>query len=163
MFRTTYDLGSDDYALYCEDPSLAQQSAAEESDINFIVERFTRTGELPPLPSPDTYGDFTHVTDYHTALNSLIAADEAFMQLPAKLRAKFSNDVSGFLEFMADDKNRDEAIELGLIPKPPEGQIMDVRLVQEPDDISGGVTPPKKTSLFRRPSKGDSEGGNGGE
>lgn len=112
-----YDVNeaSDASSLVCEDPSKAQQHAKDECDINTIVRRFGLTGELPSGVRAPTYGDFTHATDYHTAMNAVIAADAAFMQLPADIRTRFNNDAGAFVDFVSDDNNRAEAEKLGLV------------------------------------------------
>jgi len=119
FLRTPYNYdvieASDASALVCDDPSLAQQHARDESDINTIVKRFGLTGELPSGVRAPSYGDFTDATDYHTALNAVIAADAAFMQLPADVRTRFNNDAGAFVDFVSDDNNRAEAEKLGLV------------------------------------------------
>jgi len=102
--------------LECLDDSLAQQHAKDESDINTIVRRFGLTGELPQGVRMPQYGDFTDATDYHTALNAVRAADEAFLKLPAHIRTRFNNDAGAFVDFCSDDNNRAEAEKLGLVP-----------------------------------------------
>jgi phage internal scaffolding protein len=78
---------------------MAQQQFREECDINTIMERFGRTGELvAPIRMPQ-YGDFDGVNDYHSAMNAIVEAQSAFDSLPAKVRARFSNDPAEFLEF----------------------------------------------------------------
>lgn len=115
-------LASQETGLFCEDPSLAQQHMKDECDINIIVERFGVTGQLPVRAIEPSYGDFSGVSDYHTALNKIKAADEAFMALPAKLRAKFDHDPNALLNFLENEANKDEAIQLGLIDGEPVAQ-----------------------------------------
>ena len=116
-----YDMAlvSQETGLECKDPSLAQQHCRDECDINMIVERFGVTGQLPQTPLEPSYGDFSGVSDYHTALNAIRASEEAFMGLPAKLRAKFDHDPNALLQFLQNEQNRDEAIQLGLIDGQP--------------------------------------------
>jgi len=116
-----YDMNkvSDETGLECKDPSLAQQHMKDECDINVIVERFGVTGELPTVPIPPQYGDFSGITDYHSAINAVRASEEAFMALPAKIRARFDHDPNALLQFLNDPINRDEAIEIGLIDGEP--------------------------------------------
>lgn len=130
FLRTPYNYDVDAVSnltgLECNDPSLAQQHMKEECDINYIVERFGVTGQLPVVPvNTPTYGDFTGIGDYRQALDAVMAADDAFMQLPAKVRERFNNDPAELVDFVSDFRNRSEAIELGLIPPPatPDGVI----------------------------------------
>lgn len=101
-------------------PTMAKQSFKEEADINTIVKRFGLTGELPKNFRTPTYGDFTQVTDFQSAVNAVRAAGESFMEMPAELRAKFLNDPQKLIEFVSKEDNRAEAIKLGLVPKPVE-------------------------------------------
>jgi len=116
-----YDMDevSNETGLKCEDKSLAQQHMRDECDINVIVERFGVTGQLPVKAIEPSYGDFSGVTDYHTALNKIKAAEAEFMALPAKLRAKFDHNPNALLNFLENEANRDEAIQLGLIDGEP--------------------------------------------
>jgi phage internal scaffolding protein len=106
-------------ALLCQDPSLAQQHMKDECDINVIIERFGVTGQIPTAPVSPSYGDFSGVTDYHSALNQINATMEDFMALPAQLRVRFDHDPVKLLEFLENDQNRSEAIQLGLIDGQP--------------------------------------------
>jgi phage internal scaffolding protein len=119
FLRTPYnydrDIASNESGLECLDSTMAQQQFREECDINTIMERFGRTGELiAPVRMPQ-YGDFDGVNDYHSAMNAIVEAQSAFESLPAKVRARFSNDPAEFLEFCFNEENRDEAIRLGLV------------------------------------------------
>lgn len=119
------DAASDEAGLDCSVdldtgeylPSMTKQSFAEECDINTIVRRFGLTGELPQGVRAPTFGDFEDVPDYHSAMNAIRQADEAFFEMPAELRARFGNDAGRFVEFCSDEKNRDEAERMGLVVK----------------------------------------------
>ena len=130
-----YDMAavSQETGLKCDDPSLAQQHMKDECDINVIVERFGVTGQVPVTPLEPTYGDFSGVSDYHTALNKIIATEGDFMALPAKLRARFNHDPYELVNFLFDEANRSEAIELGLIDGEPVAQPI-VSAVETPKD-----------------------------
>ena len=123
FLRTPYNYdtiaASNESGLHCEDATLAQQQFKDECDINNIMEKFGMTGLLPQAPLEATYGDFSGVYDYHTALNAIIASEEQFDALPAQLRSRFDNDPSKLIVFIEDEANRPEAEKLGLInPKP---------------------------------------------
>lgn len=130
-----YDMAavSQDTGLKCEDISLAQQHMRDECDINVIVERFGVTGQLPVTPLEPTYGDFSGVGDYHSALNKIIATESDFMALPAALRARFNHDPMELVNFLFDEANRSEAIELGLIDGEPVAQPI-VSAVETPKE-----------------------------
>lgn len=127
FLRTPYnydlDAASNESGLACEEPSLTQQHFKDETDINNILRQFNITGLLPEAPLSPRYGDFTGISDYHTALNAVIAAEDGFAGLPAELRARFGNDPAQLIDFLADENNRSEAEKLGLvIPKASENE-----------------------------------------
>lgn len=124
-FNYDPDEASDRSSLLCLDPSRADQSFAEECDINTIVERFGLTGQLPEGVTVPQSGDFTQVVDYQSALNVLRKAQEAFDEMPAHVRAEFGNDPARFVDFVNDPDNRARAEKLGVVvpretPKPVE-------------------------------------------
>ena len=47
--------------------------------------------------------------------NTMLAKHPSFMKLPAKTRSRFHNDTNELVEFISDEKNYDEAVELGFI------------------------------------------------
>lgn len=109
----------DEDAIDCQDKSLTKQSFADESDINNIVKRFSLTGELPDNIRMPTYGDFSQVYDFHSAMNAVAQANEAFDAMPAHIRARFHNDAAEFVEFCSDDRNHEEAVKMGLARRIP--------------------------------------------
>lgn len=112
------DAVSFETGLDCQDESLAQQHMAEDADINTIVKRFGLTGHMPQGAKLPTYGDFTGVTDFRSALEAVQYAEETFGELPADLRARFQNDPQLYLEFASDPANQQEIYDLGLAERP---------------------------------------------
>jgi phage internal scaffolding protein len=96
-------------------PSRTKQSFRDECDINNILRQFNVTGQLPVGSVQPQYGDFSGITDYQSALNAVMAAQDSFLELPAKIRAKFQNDPALFVEFASDEANKDEMKALGLL------------------------------------------------
>lgn len=114
------DAASNESATGDWDESKTKQSFAEECDINTIVRRFHLTGELPTNVRMPTYQDFVGVFDFHSAMNAIVQASEAFDEMPAEVRARFHNEPAEFVAFCSDEANRPEAERLGLVkPKPP--------------------------------------------
>lgn len=115
-------------SVHFVEPSLTDQSQKDDCDVNRILAKFRETGSLVDPLHPGTrkpiFGDFTDFPDYQGALDIIIRSDEAFMQLPAKVRERFANNPQEIFDFLSDEKNRQEAIDLGLIDKktevPPE-------------------------------------------
>lgn len=136
LFRHAYSESVRDSDLECNDPSLAQQSYKDDVDINVLLERFKVTGQMPQSVVLPTYGDFSAVVDFRTANDAINRARNAFMDLPADLRARFSNDPQVFLEFCSNPDNKDELVKLKLA-NPPD---VPVPVVPVPG-VSGGVPP----------------------
>lgn len=100
-------------------PSLTKQSFKAECDVNEILKKWQKTGLVTHVASqPPKFGEFDLFADYQVALNQVIAADAAFMALPSTVRDRFANDPSKLFAFLNDDKNRVEAISLGLVDLP---------------------------------------------
>lgn len=123
-FRTPYnydrDAVSKETGLSCEDESLAQQHLRDETDINFMLERFGATGVIARNDYTPMFGDFTEITDFRSALHAVMDAEESFMTLPAKTRERFGNDPQQLMDFVFDVNNKDEAMALGLLNLDPD-------------------------------------------
>lgn len=115
-FYTRYN-NSISKGLTCSKDSPVQQHFKESTDINNIVDNYTRTGMLNGSQNP-VYDDFSDSFDFLEAQNKVIAARNAFSSLDSKLRSRFSNNPAKLLDFLADSNNKDEAIKLGLISEP---------------------------------------------
>lgn len=119
-----------------------QQSDYDRSDINLIVERFVRTGVLESVNrTQGQYGDFSEVTDYHSALLQVQQAQESFMTLPAQVRAEFANDPGKFLDFVSDEANMDKMAEMGLLNDEAMARYAERKAQEGAKDAPGGATP----------------------
>lgn len=116
-FRHAYSESFRGSDLDCKDPSLTQQHCAEDCDINVILERFKVTGQLPQGGNA-VYGDFTQVGDFRQAMESLRAAQAAFLAVDPKIRMQFGNDPGAFSEFCLNKENLPKLREWGLAPTP---------------------------------------------
>lgn len=102
--------------LYCDpDEDKTVQSDADDADINKLAVRFGLV--QPPLGAADPafYGDFSEITDFHSAASAIREAEQSFESLPSYLRDRFDNAPYKLLEFIEDPKNALEAAELGLL------------------------------------------------
>lgn len=109
--------GTLDVGLQCERETLTQQQHKDEVDVNKIMEKYVNRGVEPPFVSGGRYGDFTDVVTYQEAMNKLLDIQERFEALPAPVRDRFQNDPEQLVAFVDDEKNREEAVKLGLIPR----------------------------------------------
>lgn len=107
-----------------ESPSMTQQHFKDEADINFIMARYQKTGVLvDPLTQTTRkpiFDDFSELGDFRDHQQAILDAQERFMALPSSIRARFANDPAELLEWLSNPANKEEAMELGLMTKPPE-------------------------------------------
>ena len=61
------------------------------------------------------YGDISGLPTFKQMMDITSNANQNFMKLPAKTRSRFHNDTNELVEFISDEKNYDEAVELGFI------------------------------------------------
>lgn len=95
--------------------SLADQSQADECDVNNIMDKYLKTGQVSHLTNMQgQYADVSQIPDLHTALSQVTQAEQAFQSLPAELRERFNNSPIKMVEFLKDSKNDQEAINLNL-------------------------------------------------
>jgi Chlamydia-phage Chp2 scaffold (Chlamy_scaf) len=117
----------------------ADQSFKDDCDINVIMDRAIRGAEIiDPMVTGGKAGSYMDLStapdDYFHARQIMIDAEDRFNALPARIRNRFENEPLLLLEFLANDSNREEAINLGLIEKPP----------AEPAAKPAGDEPPPK-------------------
>lgn len=117
------------------EPSLAIQAEKDACDINKIVARFAPRGKTVARIASEMvqngvlasgmgrYGDFSNAVDYHDAVFRAQQAQEAFDSFPAAIRSRFGYDPGKLIDFLADENNRAEAIELGLVTPPQASQV----------------------------------------
>lgn len=107
-----------------DEPSMTKQAHKNECDINYLMDRYERTGLFYDPSEPGSnrlpeFGDFSDF-DYLDAMNAVNEANDRFAELPARMRARFENDPAKLLAFLADERNREEALSLGLLQVPEE-------------------------------------------
>lgn len=129
-------------ALYCKDESKTQQHLAEETDINTIVNRFMKTGQIPEVRTPPAYQDLTTQEDYHTYLNRIANINGEFYKLPAAIRASYQNDPGQWLQ----DVN--ERIAAGDLEPLRE---MGMQLPEKAPTVPGGTPPSGDTPAPETP------------
>lgn len=98
-----------------EGKSRTSQEFAEDSDINNIIARYYKTGTLPMYMDREMLEGDVDFMSYHEMQNAIASANSMFAALPAVVRARFDNDPAKFVEFVADEKNVEEARKLGLL------------------------------------------------
>lgn len=95
----------------------AKQSMKDECDINKIMARYIRTGTLLHVaPGVPQYG-FAPEMSFQEAMNFMVRAQEDFESLPAKVRLRFNNSATEFVDFCSKRENLPELRKLGLAPE----------------------------------------------
>lgn len=127
----------------CSQDGRTKQSQQDMCDINRIMASYRPDQPLTHINQQmPHYGDFSDVQTYQEALNNVNQAEELFMELPASIRTKFENDPGQYLDFVADDSNMAEAIELGLVEDPNAKRTVSEPPQVEPDPQGkSGETP----------------------
>lgn len=110
---------SDRYATVNLEESLTQQSDMEETDINVIMEKYRVTGQVPGVVQPAMYGDFSGNLSYRDAVERVKEANDAWAEIPAKIRRRFANDPQEFMNFVNDPENLPEMRKMGLAKPEP--------------------------------------------
>lgn len=111
-FKTAYDPAEehDHCGIEFTMPSLAVQDEKDETDINYIVNKYADGQKgITTLDLGDSsqyaylqFGDATLPGDYSTALELVSGVREEFYNLPAYVRAKFGHDPMNFINQLND-------------------------------------------------------------
>lgn len=123
-------------------PSLTQQSAKLETDVNHILKQFSKTGLISHVNNvKGLYADVSDLGDYRESLEVVAQAHEAFLELPSKVRKEFSNDPAEMMEFLRNPLNKEKAVELGLIKAPIVEKQPAPKTEPKAQDESGNSSP----------------------
>lgn len=120
-----------------KEPTKTDQSYKKQCDASYIVQKYATTGQLTHVATRQ--GQFADVSGVQDLLPSMLVVEKAkteFMSLPADIRRKFDNSPDKFIEFLADPKNDEQAVELGLKVAP--------NLDSGENNDAGGVSNPNK-------------------
>lgn len=111
-FKTAYDPAEehDHCGIEFTMPSLTIQDEKEETDINYIVNKYADGHKgIMTLDLGDSsqyaylqFGDATLPGDYSTALELVSGVREEFYSLPAYVRAEFGHDPMNFINRLND-------------------------------------------------------------
>lgn len=122
-------------------PSMTKQEFIRECDVNNVIKQYKQTGMVAHVnakAAQGAYQDLPDAVDFQESLHLVMAAETAFMTLPAKVRDRFGQDPAEFLAFLSDPKNAEEARALGLIqplkeaPPPLEVKVVNPEAPPEP-------------------------------
>lgn len=104
-------------------PSMTMQQFSKEADINFLIDRYKKTGSYysplstsgtPRVPLYEDISDLPDITALYNRINDVV---DFFSTLPASVRAQFGNSVSAFVEFAQNPANYDKCVEMGVFER----------------------------------------------
>jgi len=122
--------GTKRVATVSDKPSRADQQWKDSCDVNKIMEKYRQTGTITHVRNAKEgkYLDLTSIPTYQEALDQIRKADSLFQEIPAKIRLKFDNNPQKLIDYLADEKNLAESIELGLrVPKPQDPVVEELK------------------------------------
>lgn len=111
-----------------KEPSMTDQSQKKQCDINVIIAKYRKTGQLDHVKvRQGLYQDVSNIPDLIGAYEAVAKAQEAFDSIPANLRKRLNNDPVQFMEYLQDPANDQEAVRLGikvLVQKDENGNVI---------------------------------------
>jgi len=97
-------------------PSRTKQEFTEESSIRVIMERMRKYGVPIQDKGTPVFGDVSNIGDFTTSINTAIQMNQQFANLVrSDVRKIFDNDPEKVYNFIQDPKNKEKAIEYGLL------------------------------------------------
>jgi len=140
MYSTLPSLPADGILHTRPGLSRTLQAPAAELNINRIVDRYLKTGQIPILTNrPMQSGDATKIPNLQEALQASATARQAYASLPLQLREETGHDPSKVEAWLRDPRNRDLAVKWGLL-KP-----------SEVPKTGGGTPPPVPPVAEKKP------------
>lgn len=138
------------------------QEHKAECDINTIVTRWRKSGEVAHQnPHEGGFGDFSDGADYHTQVNRIMEAEEAFQAIPARVRAIAQNSPATFLDMCDDPQQLELLVDAGLKlePRGERPQSSERSSDPEPDTFGRSAPPP---AIRSQPDTREQEPNDGG-
>lgn len=125
-------------------PTRTKTSFEPETNINNIIKRFTKTGQLEHISSAlGEYRDLSGIPDLHQALTIVANAQSTFNELPAAVRKACDHDVGKFLPFIDNPANFEQCVEMGLLPPKSKTVPKDTELAEIPDPAGENNSAPQ--------------------
>ena len=138
-FRTRFDESLKQPVMCTEEEKRTKSEFADECDINKIMARYRRTGELPESAriAAARFGDFASLPSFMEMQDKILAANELFAPLPAAVRKQFGNDPVEFVDAASTPEGREILVKFGLGSEAPESS-------PKGDPAPAGGVPAKK-------------------
>lgn len=124
--------------------SRTKQSFKRECDINVIMASYQKDGAIGHLNRHGADYGFATSLDFSESMRVVVKAQEMFEDLPSSIRTRFGNDPALFLDFVQDDDNHDEMVEMGLVESGDTAVPIEVKVVEDPpgEEPEGDVDEP---------------------
>lgn len=130
-------------------PSLAEQSARDECDINKLLAKYGMAAiQAHAEQYKGQYGDVSGLVSFQEAQNIIAQANQMFASLPSEIRKRFGNDPQEFLNFAEDPANDNQMVAMGLkeAPVAPQTEPGVDNPVPQPEPSTGDVEPPAEAT-----------------
>jgi len=116
----------------------AVQSERKHSDINNIVSKAYKTGQLPVLMNRQPMEQLPDALTYQEALNKVVFAQQQFERLPSSIRSEFENKPENMLSAITKaEKNPELKKQLqsfGILEQPPAEPLLGDEVTAKPQD-----------------------------
>lgn len=117
--RTQYHRGFKVPTIFDPEEKRTKSSHKDECDINKVMEKYVKTGQMPAGLRRPRFEDFQFEGGLKEMLERYQYAEADFLSLPSKIRTRFDNDPVKFVEFFQQPMNAQEAYDLGFLTEPP--------------------------------------------
>jgi phage internal scaffolding protein len=94
---------------------LTEQAHKQETDMNYILRDYKRTGFIRHAKDNQGKYDDISVQDFQEAMFVVAEANNMFAELPANIRKDFNNDPAQFLGFVQNPNNQETLQKMGII------------------------------------------------
>lgn len=127
-FKTKYD-PPHKVKSPCGKVSLTDSQYLDDCDMNLIMKRAMKGDPSVVNPAEPVFADVSDCGDMLTCMRKVADARMRFEALPSAVRDRVGNSPEGLFTFLADPKNDEEAIKLGLKVKPKVDKPIQVEVV----------------------------------
>jgi phage internal scaffolding protein len=115
--------------------TLTKQSMRNECNINYIVNKFQKTGVITHRNQFEAQYDDATGIDFKEALDMVKAGESMFAELPSAERRSFNNDPAKFMNWINNPDNQDDMIKRGYASdnRPPVEKPVEV-IIKNPQE-----------------------------
>lgn len=125
-------------------PEKTDQTQKKMCDVNEITSKYIKANGkhrfeswMRSNPNAGTYTDIVQANSLMEAFEIVKTATDMFNALPSAAREKFKNDPLVLEQWLADPKNNDEAVALGLRNAPPSKSEEGLSPERTPSSVRG--------------------------